>query len=345
MIARIVVVLLTIIVIAAAARTDLRASTVRAEPRLIDTSGIYSLRTLGYSDLRLTREGTFPAGASLDESYELIGEPIQYLLPAGAAQGPDVWYVIHLHVRLVFSGHLGRAAIYAMPNSWTAALMQFTTDPDREPMVESHTLGLIDGLETAQTNSRQIELNFANYLPAKGVLAGLNDVQFLLRDQGAGVEDIRVFADTSIEVTSLGPARLDLPQGSVFAKEDPGREVEVHYSVRNLGGRVAKNVTLEALYQGDQLRIIGEPKLRLSDLRGSETVSGILRFQRISSEPYGILLRAQSDTGGVAGAPVQTLVPTRSSHLDVKLLVATLIVCVSGVAFVFAFRAVRPRFS
>ena len=274
-----------------------------AEPRLLTTLGTYALPDLGGSALSFVRS---PTAAQTTYTRADVGS-VRYELSAGAAQGPDVWYVLHAHIDVQFEPGVeqGSATFYAMPNTWTAAMIQFDARAlDGHSRIGWHSLGLMDGAQHDEVDTDHVELRFSNYLPERGVLGGVNEMKFVLEEQGLVVKQFTVLADTSVELTSVPPAKLEISQRDVAVSQGGGNTLNVGATISNTGGRSAKNVVVEIVYPADKLQLKGEREVRLTSIAASDSAAVHFSLERLSEGPYRIAIRTRSETGGQATIPV-----------------------------------------
>ncbi len=177
------------------------------EPRMIDSFGIWTLEDLGYADL------TVPCQEGSREAIT-----ISYLLPEGASQGPDRWYVLHLNLHIEFSVErgAGSAEVGAYSNAARAAHVEFRSKRDfwtGAPTLKWYTRSLADG-EDAQlsgsTSTLGADFRLSRYLKGiyggyeNGVQPGENTMTFEWEQRGGcKVSSLRILSDSAIECTSV----------------------------------------------------------------------------------------------------------------------------------------------
>jgi len=102
--------------IALIAITSVRSISVFANegPVLIDSFGTWTLDDLGFGEVAV------PA----DQQVARVS--VEYQLPSDAAQGPENWYIIHLHtqVEVAADSRDGLAIISVLHNGWASAQIQ-----------------------------------------------------------------------------------------------------------------------------------------------------------------------------------------------------------------------------
>lgn len=276
-------------------------------PAFLDEFGVYTMRDLGYSDivLRAGDPGIVGVIPGLPPK-RYAPERLEYRLPDGAAQGPDVWYVLHFHFEVVFSDDAdgGEATVYASPNRWTVFMIDFEPSlHDGSPRVDWRGDGIADGPHGGTVDSNQVEVRFSKYLPNPGVVPGFNGLSFAVReDEGATVDTFRIFDDTAIEVTPLAPPDLQMEVEDVQPVQGEGCTVEVTYSVTNAGGWPIHDIASEVSYPEDVLRLVQEPSEVVPLLEGSDSATGSLRLEITSPGGHPVSLRAHGSAGGGAAA-------------------------------------------
>ena len=318
-----------------------QAPAAAGQPVLLDSPRIWTLRDLGYSDIFM------PAGAGTavytnpQMPPHRYTDPVNYLLPDGAAQGPDVWYVIHFHFEIEFQEDTGEGevTVYAMPNYHAVAMIDFSpVRRDGSLTVDWNSLGVTVGWQHGTSDSRRVEMQFSNYFPNDGVVPGENALLFSVEErEGAKVAMLHVFDDTGIEVTPLSPPELGLEVDTDAGgpPADAGDTFEVPYTVRNLGGWPAKDVVTEVSYPEDALRLLGERSATTPLIDGSQEISASFAFEALSDGAHDIVLNVHGRTGGSASTAVTVTITVgeRVSKVRLGLLVA-LVVSLSALPLV-----------
>jgi hypothetical protein len=169
-------------------------------PVTIDRFGFWSLERLG------------PGAIVLHENPKTAKTQVavRYRLPPGAREGPGHWYLIRLHFRVEVRPDTipGVFNVAADTNARTCASIIFTVTRDgRGPIVSSDALGLVNGREIERGRGLVREIDFRNFLVKPGVKPGLNVLTFDLTSNAIPmVKEVKIFADSGIEYTRLGPA-------------------------------------------------------------------------------------------------------------------------------------------
>jgi hypothetical protein len=199
--------------------------------RVIDSQGMWTLERLGYSDL------VFPC----QEPHEAI--QVEYVLLEDAAQGPESWYVLHLHFSIKFSEQsqvtssfpYGRTYVSAGTNGYTCAQIKYMNEEADGHIVINWNIGsenLLGGHSSHSSTFLNIEdVCFANYLRTLGVWPGKNILTFTLTQyDGAKVESLTIFADSGIEWTFHGRERETEPWETLLTEEEEAKTLEVALS-------------------------------------------------------------------------------------------------------------------
>jgi hypothetical protein len=309
------------------------------EPVLIDSPGLWTLHDLGYEDVWLEASGgrieVLP-----DATYR-YAPPVEYLLPNDAAQGPDLWYALHLHFELELaedSGE-GKVEVMARVNGRLPALVVFNTSRENHASnVNWFTTGMMEGAQEGTSKSTRIELVYSDYLSYPAVVPNLNMMEFAITEDGeAKFARLRVFADTSIEITELAPPELKLePNVDEWnPAADVGKVFDVPFTIKNVGGWPATEVITELTYPSDKLQLLGEPVFRTPSLKGEEEVASSFKFQAFSSGAHRISFRLYGRTGGIDEA---TLTITVRSYGEVSkaryFMLVALVISLSTLPFV-----------
>lgn len=166
----------------------------------VDSVGRWTLPRLGYDAVQLPVRKE-PARVRL-----------RYRLPPGARQGSSGWYLIHLHFAITIAPgtRAGHASVSAVSHDYVGVLVKFKRSA-RDSRIRWNMLDLIRGWVDRTTTSRVIEVKASNYLPFRGVRPGGNTFMVVLRRTGAlRIDGLRVLADSGLQLSRLGPARLEL---------------------------------------------------------------------------------------------------------------------------------------
>jgi hypothetical protein len=271
------------------------AANTSAAPVTIDRPGDWTLSRLGSGglDIPLARE---PAGRS-----------VGYALPPDAQQGPQRWYLIHLHFGVDFakSSGSGFAYVSGLTDRRAAAQVQFhltSVGQGRKARIAWESLDLIHGQVKHVTSSRHVEVDFTNYLQLAGVQPGRNTLKFKLeRLDGIKVRRLHVFADSGLVFTERSPPIL-----AVRARVGPeevhvGDGFNVEFDLRNAGDYAARHVSAGLRPSRSGVGLVGTPLVQFGRVPAGGTVHGQLPLLARREGKYGVTIDA-SGGANLAGA-------------------------------------------
>lgn len=303
------------------------------EPVLVDSFGMWTLEELGYDDLMLpvSEEMTQTSGGKISQ------RSISYALPEGASQGPDNWYMIHLHFKVDFAAESenGIALVSSLLNGSGAAQIEFEVDGTDDPLrISWSTVDLLNGGIEQVTSSPSIEVFFSNYIGFDGVTPGENTLTFQLEtyggvNGGVNVESLRIFKDSAIEYTPLSPPDLDLELKLPDKRVRPDDVFDIGYELNNVGDRPAKDVVVGVIYPPEGFTLIGETPHSYSSITGS--VEGVFTLKAIGEGTHLIVLGAESPSSQpVAEIQVVVYPPGRTFLTKGRLWVAVPLILLSA---------------
>ena len=176
----------------------------------IDRSAVMTLGQLGYPDLTL-------AGGE-----EADSPSVEYMLPEDATQGPDTWYIIHLHFLIEFDEKTGGGFCWvtANVNDMAGASVEFETlTVNDSPFIR------ISG-EPATSTSTRMEVRYYNYISSMGVKPGKNVLTFSYKQyQGTKIKSVTIFNDTGIESTTVPPSDYDEERKLTQEEQEKAKEI------------------------------------------------------------------------------------------------------------------------
>jgi hypothetical protein len=250
---------------------------------------VWTLRSLGHRD-------QFFGATSRQFSYR----DVEFTLPRGAHQGPNSWYLIRLHFRISISPDSGPGRIYivASTNDRPAAMIRFDTTASRAGVrVRSSELGLVNGARSATGLPLVVESRFENFLEYKGVRAGKNTLTFKVEQyDGARIRSLRVFGDSGIEFSRLGPATLRLEPFLSRRALEVGSTFDVGFRVHNDGERPSVGGTVTLLV-GEGLRRRGPRTWPLGTIRPEGEEQGKLTLEARRPGRFDVMLASQTVFG------------------------------------------------
>jgi hypothetical protein len=295
----------------------------------IDRPGMWTLARLGYGDVVLhENERTARSDAS-----------VYFGLPPGAAEGPGHWYVFHFHyvVRIrpdAAPGDFNVAA--ATDDRYTASTIFTVRRRGGRLVTTSDDVGMIAGHVRHASTSLVREIRFENFLAYQGVRPGRNVLRFELSSNSVPlVSSVRIFRDTGIELSRLGPTQVSLALHLDAAAFRVGRPFRLGFTLRRVRGRPLDATTVTALYPADSLRPSGG---RSQHLRwgSARPLHGAFDFTPLRAGRIPVELRADA---GLHSTKALTAVfvaaaPRTGSSWWIWLLVACVVAAVAGAGLV-----------
>jgi len=185
-------------------------------PVLIDSPGVWTFSDLGYSDIWLDRN----SGMVIDKGRlsRRYADPFHYALPAGASQGWNLQYTLHLHIEIILSDDVNTIdrgfqefTVWATVGNGAVEMLEFSTvwEGDRLVVECDHQF---DCKKTEQRDGDRLKVRlegwpYANGIGEAGVQPGANSILFAIpyRDLPPRFEAWRIFDDSFIEVTTESP--------------------------------------------------------------------------------------------------------------------------------------------
>jgi outer membrane protein assembly factor BamB len=185
-------------------------------PVLIDSLGTWTLRDLGYSDLWLDRSNGTVVELERPPISRRYSDPVLYLLPAGASQGPDLWYKLHFHFEVIVSDDVNAAdkgyqqfKVLVEANSGANVMVDFSTVWQGDRLVLECKVGDCPATQKRENDrvTASVEMWYRNDMPNVGIAAGVNALRFVIpyKDLPPRFQALHVFDDTFIEVTATPP--------------------------------------------------------------------------------------------------------------------------------------------
>lgn len=244
-------------------------------------SSQFRLSDFGYQTSTYTGDGTHTVAS--------------ITLPKGARQGPDSWFVIRLHFRIVLGSTGSGPAYFSAATNGRTAIQMKLTGSDKAGANYS-MVGLVDGRQHGELREAESELRLANYLQDQGVTGETPVEVSVTMESGPslGIQSVTVFADSMIEKTQYGPyplaVRVPLGEvGDIQAGQSFTLPVEVEITRPNTRVHsVAVSVTPEGA-----LEVIGPRSVRLGDLSDKHKAAFRMRAERPGD--YRVNIAASSD--------------------------------------------------
>lgn len=157
--------------------------------REAETSHVVTLADLGYPELVIT---------SGDEAEN---PSLQFDLPADATQGPDTWYIVHLHCLIEFDETTGGGfgSVRVSTNDFGGASVHF----DSQTVNDSPLISF----GGKQCTSTRIEVRYSTFSTIMGIKPGTNTMTFGYdAKKKAKINSVTFFGDTGIQSTTVAPS-------------------------------------------------------------------------------------------------------------------------------------------
>ncbi|MDY6911286.1 MAG: hypothetical protein SVM79_02875 [Chloroflexota bacterium] len=241
--------------------TELKHFDLYESPRIKDAerSIVMTLDSLGYSDLIL-------AGGENTETSS-----VEYTLPEDASQGPETWYIIHLHFLIEFDEDTGGGfcSVGASVNDRSGASVHFDTlTVNDSPFIR---------VGAHSSTSTNIEVRYYNHLSTMGVKPGKNTMTFKIDEhKKAKVKSLRIFSDTGIESTTM--PRSEYHEKLKLTQEEQDRAKETAFGnpeVQEILGekkysiRIAPDYGVGRVADEIEVRLIFETTCMIEDIEAS----------------------------------------------------------------------------
>lgn len=289
----------------------------------------FRLSDVGYETTTYTGNGTH-AVASI-------------IVPKGARQGPERWFVIKLHFRITLDGvGPGPAYFSAATNGRTAIQLKLTGDGKTK--VDYTMVGLVDGRQQGELRAAEGELRLANYLQDQGVTGDAPVEVSISMEPGPSLDirSVTVFADSMIEETEYGPYPLSIrvpleEVGAIRAGQTFSLPVEVAVTrPKTTAHSVEVTVTPEGA-----LEVVGPRSLSIGDLSDKHETAFRIRAARPGE--YRMTVEATSDYNDPSRVIGVHVGPARSKETLQPWMVVSLGALILGLAGVFVLRRNRRR--
>lgn len=197
--------------------------------------GYWSLRDLGSGDLKIPLSGHSGQGIA------------RFDLPQDARQGPDTWYLVRLHAGLELRSNTGNGLVYISALTNGRASNQIEVEVQRDSVcgvrLRWSVVDLLTGYRAREVCGPSIDLETTNFAQYRGIRPGSNALAFRIeRIDDIEVDSVRIFPDSGISVSGLGPAKLRFEPVTLARVVHPGTRFNLPFILRNVGDRPARNV-------------------------------------------------------------------------------------------------------
>ena len=216
----------------------------------------------------------------LRPSQRVETRSFRYRLPGNAAQGKKTWYLLRLHFRIQFDPqtHPGYAVLSGLTDGRAAVQIQFFVARRHGRLRIGWTsLDLLNGLRNHVASSPAIDVADENYLQLAGVRPGDNTLTVRVEQYGGiHIRSVRIFRDTGVLSTRLGPAKLKLSVLSDQQRFRAGEMARIGFRLSNVGGQPARSVVVRPNFNPRALALVSRPIVRFRMIRHS--AAGAFRF-------------------------------------------------------------------
>lgn len=260
--------------------------------RSVDAFGIWSLARLGQEDF------AFP----MQSGKRQAGVVARYLLPNGASQGPDNWFLIRLRFRLTLASDTGTGRVYVSAATGrpadprTSAQIRFDVlRSGADLQVRSDSLGLVTGNVVKTSTAFSQDVSFSNYIPYAGVRPGVNALRVQLEQYGAArVAALTIFKESGIEYSRAAPQNLKLVPSLSTRRVSVGETVRVNVRIVNGGERRSQDGKVMVLYPRSSFRDEPSDVTSVPPLTGGSSWSTTFRLTARESGRHPITVQGLS---------------------------------------------------
>jgi hypothetical protein len=244
---------------------------------------------------RATLDQLAGGAISLSTDREIENRTFRFYLPAGAKQGPNTWYTMHLNVEATFARDTGKGSLLvsALTNNRGAAQVNFYPGRRLDGSLAPRWSGvnIFDGSVGELGKGRSARANYVNLLQISGVKPGLNTLTLQAQRFGkARLSSVKIASTSGVYTTSAGPVELAL--SGTFTEPPPkvGKTGNLRVKLLNKSPRPAEGVEVTVQPLSPHLFIDGPstrvmPKFRRSravDFRVGSSAPGPLRVGAVA---------------------------------------------------------------
>lgn len=243
-----------------------------------------------------------PGGAAVKRAYS-------FRLPAGASQGPDVWYTVQLSYRITFAADSGAgfAWVLADTNGRTSAQIEYTVGRGAGGLrVRETSVDIVNGQREKRFRGRTSEVRFRNYLQRGGVRAGTNELTFRVEQEGAArVERVEVLPESGVYRTGSSPYPLRIVPGLAAGRIEPGSTFRLVAALDSRTGEVLRDVAVQPAWDRRTLELISPRVQRYAML--AKRVEAAFEFRALSAGKHRIDVLADSNRNRPSATMVVTV--------------------------------------
>jgi hypothetical protein len=218
-----------------------------------------------------------------------------YNLPVGARQGPNLWYVGHLHFRVTVERLEGSGRIYVSADTGDRTWAQIELERTRaggQPAIRWSTYDLFSGASAHVVRGNSVEVSFSNYLQERGVQPGVNPIRLHIEQFGrARAATVVVHPDSAIERTRRSPLPLAIRIEPLDEPPTEGDTFRVRVTLATKAtGDTLRRVSVKPRFDPRELELVAPtPRTSFATLRGRQTATFSFRALRAGRHQIGFL--------------------------------------------------------
>lgn len=218
-------------------------------------------------------------------------------LPAGARQGPDVWYTIRLRYRITFAADSGAGFAWVMAdtNGRTSAQVEYTVARDAGGLrVRETSVDIVNGQLEKRFRGRTSEVRFRNYLQRGGVRGGRNELTLRLEQGGAArVDRVEVLPESGVYRTGSSPYPLGIAPRLVAGRLQPGSTFRLVVALDSRTGEVLRDVAVQPAWDRRAFELVSPRVRRYATL--ARRVDAVFEFKALTAGRHRIDVLADSN--------------------------------------------------
>ena len=243
-----------------------------------------------------------PGGAAVKRAYT-------FRLPAGASQGPDVWYTVRLRYRITFAADSGAGFAWVMAdtNGRTSAQVEYTVGRDAGGLrVRETSVDIVNGQLEKRFRGRASEVRFRNYLQRGGVRGGGNELTFRLEQGGAArVARVEVLPESGVYRTGSSPYPLRIAPRLAAGRIEPESTFRLVVALDSRTGEVLRDVTVRPTWDPRALELVSPRVRRYGTL--ARRVEAVFEFKALTVGKHRIDVLADSNRNHPSAAVAVTV--------------------------------------
>lgn len=226
-----------------------------------------------------------------------VTRPFVFRLPAGARQGPDVWYTIRLRYRITFAADSGAGFAWVMAdtNGRTSAQVEYTVGRDAGGLrVRETSVDIVNGQLEKRFRGRTSEVRFRNYLQSHGIRGGRNQLTFRLEQGGAArVERVEVLPESGVYRTGSSPYPLRIAPRLAAGRIQPGSTFRLAVALDSRTGELLRDLAVQPAWDRRALELVSPRVRRYATL--ARRVEAVFEFRALTAGKHRVDVLADSN--------------------------------------------------